>query len=84
MIIDDSKKSLKKIANKNDDYLENKTINNVSSNSNNQNINSLTTRAYLEQTVVPVVMQGMAELAKERPENPLEFLGNYILNQARK
>jgi hypothetical protein len=24
-------------------------------------------------------MQGMAELAKERPENPLEFLGNYLI-----
>jgi protein dpy-30 len=84
MILDDNKKSVKKVANKNEDELENKTINNVSSNSNNQNISSLTTRAYLEQSVVPVVMQGMAELAKERPDNPLEFLGNYILNQARK
>jgi protein dpy-30 len=77
---------VKKIVNKNDEESENKTNNNfsVNTNMNNQNINSLTTRAYLEQTVVPVVMQGMAELAKERPDNPLEFLGNYILSQARK
>ena len=53
-------------------------------NLNNLNVNSLSTRVYLEQTVVAVVMQGMAELAKERPENPLEYLGNYILSQARK
>jgi protein dpy-30 len=50
----------------------------------NPSVNNLTTRAYLEQTVVAVVMQGMAELAKERPDNPLEFLGNYLLNQAHK
>jgi protein dpy-30 len=40
------------------------------------------TRAYLEQTVVAIVTQGMSELAKERPENPLEFLGNYLLKHA--
>ena len=30
------------------------------------NLQSLSSRAYLEQTVVPVVMDGMSELAKER------------------
>lgn len=53
----------------------------------NQNLHgndykNLSTRAYLEMTVVPVVMSGMTELAKEKPENPLEWLGNYILKQA--
>ena len=37
-----------------------------------QNINSLPIRAYLDQTVVPLVLQGMAEVAKERPENPIQ------------
>jgi hypothetical protein len=45
--------------------------------------NVTSTRAYLEQTVTEVVMQGMTELAKLRPENPLEFLGNYILSRAK-
>jgi hypothetical protein len=45
--------------------------------------NVTSTRAYLEQTVTDVVMQGMTELAKVRPENPLEFLGNYILSRAK-
>jgi protein dpy-30 len=49
---------------------------------NSQNLQNASTRGYLEQTVVPVVMQGMAELAKERPDNPLEFLGNYLLKHA--
>ena len=46
--------------------------------------NDVGTRAYLEQTVVQTVTQGMALLAKERPTNPLEWLGNYILRQAHK
>ena len=41
------------------------------------------TRAYLESTVTAVVQEGMLELAKQRPENPLEFLGNFILNKAK-
>ena len=41
------------------------------------------TRAYLESTVTSVVQEGMLELAKQRPENPLEFLGNFILNKAK-
>jgi hypothetical protein len=46
------------------------------------NIKDYGTRAYLEQTVVAIVTQGMSELAKERPENPLEFLGNYLLKHS--
>lgn len=43
----------------------------------------MSTRSYLEQSVVSVVMQGMTEVAKVRPDNPLEFLGNYILNASK-
>ena len=45
-------------------------------------MNNLSTRSYLDQTVVPVLLQGMAELAKERPENPIEYLANYLLKHA--
>ena len=41
------------------------------------------TRSYLEQTVVNAVMQGMSEVAKERPNNPLEFLGNYLIEKSK-
>lgn len=41
------------------------------------------TRQYLESTVVNYVMQGMAELSKERPDKPLEFLGNYLLKKSK-
>jgi len=41
------------------------------------------TRSYLESTVVNAVMQGMAEIAKNRPNNPLEYLGNYLINKSK-
>jgi protein dpy-30 len=40
---------------------------------------SLPIRAYLEQTVVPLLLQGMAALVKERPPNPVEYLAAYLL-----
>ena len=43
---------------------------------------SLPIRSYLDQTVVPVLLQGLSELAKERPPNPVEWLGNYLLRNA--
>ena len=62
-----------------------------SSNQNSQNSNTnqttpdqnVSTRTYLEQNVVSVVQEGMYELAKTRPDNPLEFLGNFILERAK-
>ena len=47
-----------------------------------QNINSLPIRAYLDQTVVPLVLQGMAEVAKERPENPIKYLADFLMKHA--
>ena len=36
-------------------------------------------RAYLDQTVVPILLDGMSELVKERPANPIEYLASYLL-----
>ena len=36
-------------------------------------------RAYLDQTVVPILLQGLSALVKERPPNPVEYLANYLL-----
>ncbi len=47
-----------------------------------QNINNLPIRAYLDQTVVPLVLQGMAEVAKERPENPIKYLADFLMKHA--
>ncbi|XP_016139943.1 protein dpy-30 homolog isoform X2 [Sinocyclocheilus grahami] len=40
---------------------------------------TLPTRAYLDQTVVPILLQGLSVLAKERPPNPIEFLAAFLL-----
>ncbi len=42
-------------------------------------LQSLPVRAYLDQTVVPILLQGMSVLAKERPANPIEYLASYLL-----
>ncbi|KAG9065383.1 hypothetical protein KI688_002708 [Linnemannia hyalina] len=39
-------------------------------------------RGYLDQAVLPVLLEGMKQLAKERPQNPLEYLGHYLLNHS--
>lgn len=36
-------------------------------------------RAYLDQTVVPILLDGMSELVKERPANPIEYLASYLI-----
>ena len=35
---------------------------------------NLPTRQYLDQTVVPILLQGLASLARERPRDPIEYL----------
>ena len=35
-------------------------------------------RQYLDQTVVPILLQAMAEVANERPAQPIEFIINYL------
>ena len=36
------------------------------------------TRQYLDQTVVPILLESLAALAKERPSDPIDFLINYL------
>lgn len=43
-------------------------------------LKSLPVRAYLDQTVVPLLLQGMSELVKVRPDQPVEWLAHYLLN----
>ena len=47
-----------------------------------ENINNLSIRAYLDKTVVPLVLKGMAEVAKERPENPIKYLADFLMKHA--
>jgi protein dpy-30 len=71
------------------DSTSNKVNNDVSSNetsikddatTNKQksDLSTLPTRAYLDQTVVPILLQGMSQLARERPAKPIEQLALYL------
>jgi len=40
---------------------------------------TLPIRAYLDQTVVPILLEGMSELVKVRPEKPVEWLAAYLI-----
>ncbi|XP_056267008.1 protein dpy-30 homolog [Pseudoliparis swirei] len=42
-------------------------------------LQALPTRAYLDQTVVPILLQGLSLLAKDRPPNPIEYLAAFLL-----
>jgi len=42
-------------------------------------LKNLNVRAYLDQTVVPLLMQGMTELVKVRPDKPVEWLAGWLL-----
>jgi protein dpy-30 len=45
-------------------------------------MSNLPIRTYLDQTVMPLLLTGLAELAQERPENPIEYLANYLLTHS--
>ncbi|CAL8100125.1 unnamed protein product [Orchesella dallaii] len=47
-------------------------------------LQSVPMREYLEQTVIPIVHQGMLALARERPESPIEYLAAYFLKHKNK
>jgi len=42
-------------------------------------LQSLPTRQYLDHSVVPILLQGLTALSKERPSEPIEFLAAYLL-----
>ena len=70
--------------NVNDEILNNKTEkeNIKDSKKEKENINELSIRSYLDKTVVPLVLQGMAEVAKERPENPIKYLADFLMKHS--
>lgn len=45
-------------------------------------LETLPIRAYLDQTVCPLVLQALSALAqeKEKPANPIEYIADYLLS----
>uniref|UniRef100_A0A915D1G9 Uncharacterized protein n=1 Tax=Ditylenchus dipsaci TaxID=166011 RepID=A0A915D1G9_9BILA len=46
--------------------------------SNNSALQSIPTRQYLDQTVVPILLQALGALAKERPSDPIDYVAEYL------
>ena len=42
-------------------------------------VSNMPVRAYLDKTVVPILLQALSECAKERPAHPIEYVANYLL-----
>eukprot|EP00753_Platysulcus_tardus_P018624 PLAT6982.1.p1 GENE.PLAT6982.1~~PLAT6982.1.p1 ORF type:complete len:106 (-),score=46.70 PLAT6982.1:148-420(-) len=45
-------------------------------------LHALPIRAYLDHTVVPTLIQGLSQLAKERPSEPMRWLAQHLLKAA--
>ena len=52
----------------------------IENNENNKKYEQI--KPYLLETVIPVIQKGLIELDKNRPDNPLEFLGKYLISNA--
>ena len=80
-----TKKKSKKEGGKNA-YVNNIDDGNYNNDNNNlqkAKINSLPTLDYIRITVQKEVEQGLLKVAKERPLNPIEYLGKYLLNESK-
>ena len=78
-----SKKSKMSSNNENKENKENKENSNLLS-SDNLQVPVQSVRAYLEETVTAAIQEGMMKLVEQKPENPLEFLGNFLIEKSKK
>lgn len=56
----------------------------VSSNNNKDPIKSLPTREYIQATVSKEITEGMLIIAQTHPDNPVEFLGKFLIERSKK
>lgn len=49
------------------------------STTNREKLLALPTRSYLDETVVPVMMQALAAVARDRPEDPIDYVAHFLL-----
>ena len=75
-------KKTKKQKEKSVDELKYQTLEEIEKLENKELQSIITTRAYLEQYCTPIIQEAMISCAKKRPPNPLEYIGNYLLERA--
>lgn len=51
----------------------------IDSKSSKRDVRWMSTRPYLDQTVVPILLQGLIALSRERPQDPIEYLAAFLL-----
>lgn len=51
----------------------------MSSNAQREKLLALPVRSYLDETVVPLLMQALASVSRERPEDPVDFVAHFLL-----
>lgn len=42
-------------------------------------LSNIPTKQYIDQTVAPILLEGLKALAKERPPDPVGYLADYLL-----
>ncbi|QSL64714.1 hypothetical protein MERGE_002016 [Pneumocystis wakefieldiae] len=52
--------------------------------SQNNVISTVPIRVYLNENITPALLEGMKMIARERPPNPLEVLGEYLISKSKK
>ncbi|CAO3661442.1 unnamed protein product [Umbelopsis vinacea] len=45
-------------------------------------LSSLPARAYLDETVTPTLLEGMQVLIAQRPADPLQYLGQFLIDRS--
>ena len=70
---------------------KNAVVRNINSNNKSSNnnkdmayIRTLPTSEYLKATVEKDVQKGLLRVSRLRPENPIEYLGKYLLEKSKK
>ena len=82
-----SKKKGKKTKEAKNAYVKNlddEYNNNDDNNIQKAKINSLPTLDYIRITVQKEVQQGLLNVARARPDNPIEYLGKFLLGESKK
>ncbi len=67
--------------NSNSEKVDKKTDSKSYNTENNTN-NVLPIRSYLDQTVVPLLLEGLADVARSKPDNSIEYLAKYLLKHS--
>jgi len=44
-------------------------------------VKAMSTKQYMDELIVPVLLKGLSACTKERPTDPIDYLAHYLLDQ---